>query len=222
MARTGEVDTQRPVYFDATLQGRSPQASRLLGAARDLFAKQGALATTVREITSACGLSPGALYNHFGSKDELLYVLLFLIHTNLEERVIEAQSKAGGNPVAELEAIVRVYVEAHSRGRDSARVANRDYTRLTGDWREEIVAIRRRLRDRVSAIVATGQERGVFHLAGGTGRAAATVAASTILDMCIHLSEWFHDGRPLTLSEMEDSYVEMALRIVGAGVAAAR
>ena len=47
-------------------------ARDLTAAAVDLFYEQGAQATTVREITKACGLTAGALYNHFTSKEELL------------------------------------------------------------------------------------------------------------------------------------------------------
>ncbi|HEX3795683.1 MAG TPA: helix-turn-helix domain-containing protein, partial [Acidimicrobiales bacterium] len=42
----------------------SGPALRLLKAADTLFYSQGAPATTVREITNACGLTPGAMYNH--------------------------------------------------------------------------------------------------------------------------------------------------------------
>jgi hypothetical protein len=62
----------------------SGPALRLLKAADTLFYSQGAPATTVREITNACGLSPGAMYNHFTSKDELLYVLVQYRHARLE------------------------------------------------------------------------------------------------------------------------------------------
>ena len=30
----------------------------------------------MRELALACGLTPGALYNHFASKDQLLYSIL--------------------------------------------------------------------------------------------------------------------------------------------------
>lgn len=46
----------------------SPAARRIMEA-DDVVFGQGATATTVREITSACEPTPGALYNHFCSKD---------------------------------------------------------------------------------------------------------------------------------------------------------
>jgi hypothetical protein len=125
-----------------------------------------------------------------------------------------------GDPIAELTAIVEVYVARHSHHRDTARVANREFDLLTGEWYEEVVAIRRRLRDRLTDVLVAGQQTGVFHLPGADGASpvgtAANVTAITILDMCIHLSEWFHDRRPLSLAELQHLYVEMALRLAGA------
>ncbi len=93
------------------LEGTALQR-RLAGAAVELFYRQGALATSVRQITEACGLSPGALYNHFESKEQLLYVLVRDIHLRQERVLAAAQADAGGDPVAELTAIVRSYVNA--------------------------------------------------------------------------------------------------------------
>ncbi|NUR85997.1 MAG: TetR/AcrR family transcriptional regulator [Nonomuraea sp.] len=186
-------------------------AHQLTAAAVELFYEQGAKATTVREITKACGLTAGALYNHFTSKEELLYTVIMSSHASLERLVIAAQSAATG-PRGELVAIVRVYVEQHAHHRKSSRVANREYGTLGGDRRAEIVAIRRRLRDRVVRVIEEGAATGAFALGG----VSATIVARAILDMCVHISAWFHEGQPLTIGELEERYVTLALRMVGA------
>ncbi len=196
--------------------GGSPVQRRLAAAAIDLFYRQGALATSVRQITEACGLTPGALYNHFGSKEELLYTVVRDIHLRLEQAVAVARKDVAGDPVAELRAIVGVYVVRHSDHRERARVANREYPLLSGPWYDEVVAIRRRLRDDVAEVLCAGAQRGVFRLPGGEGRAPALLTAIAILDMCVHISEWFHDGGPLSRAELQDHYAELALRMAGA------
>jgi len=45
---------------------------KLFEAALYLFSEKGYQATTIRDITSRTGLSPGSFYNHFTGKDELL------------------------------------------------------------------------------------------------------------------------------------------------------
>ena len=196
--------------------GGSPLQQRLAGAAVELFYRQGALATSVRQITEACGLTPGALYNHFESKEQLLYVLVRDIHLRQESMLAAAQAAVAGDPVAELSAIVEVYVARHSDHRETARVANREYSLLSGEWYEEVVGIRRRLRDRVVDVLLAGQQKQVFHLVGGEDRAAAVLTAIPILDMCVHISEWFHEHRPLSHAELQTRYVGLALRMAGA------
>ncbi len=198
----------------------SQPARRLAAAALDLFYRQGALATSVRDITNACGLTPGALYNHFGSKNELLYVIVRDIHARLE-LAVEAVRAAAAGPAGvadtreELAAIVRHYIGSHALNRRSVRVANREYLLLTGEWRAEVVAIRRRLREQVAEVLWRGQQDGVFALAG-EGRPAATLTALAILDMCVHISEWFEERRPLRTEELAEWYVALALRMAGA------
>jgi AcrR family transcriptional regulator len=196
--------------------GGSPLQQRLASAAVELFYRQGALATPVRQITEACGLTPGALYNHFESKEQLLYVVVRDIHLRLESVLVAAQAAVAGDPVAELRAIVEVYVARHSEHRQTARVANREFPLLSGERYDEVVAIRRRLRDRVVDVLVAGQKKQVFHLVDGDDRAAAVLTALPILDMCVHISEWFHEHRPLSHEDLEARYVGLALRMAGA------
>ena len=47
----------------------------ILGAAKACFAREGFHATSMRDIYRECGLSPGAVYNHFASKEEIVRAL---------------------------------------------------------------------------------------------------------------------------------------------------
>ncbi len=47
----------------------------ILEAAKACFARQGFHATSMRDIYRECGLSPGAVYNHFAGKDEIVRAL---------------------------------------------------------------------------------------------------------------------------------------------------
>jgi AcrR family transcriptional regulator len=193
----------------------SGPALRLLKAADTLFYSQGAPATTVREITNACGLSPGAMYNHFTSKDELLYVLVQYRHARLEEDVVAALAPLDGDPVAGLTAIVKLYVRMHIGGKQSAQVANREYRHLSGPQLEEVLAIRRRLRQRTVDVLREGARTGAFDVWGRPESSSFTITAATILDMCIHSSQWLQEGGAMGIDELERYFVTMAMRMVG-------
>jgi AcrR family transcriptional regulator len=188
---------------------------KLASAAIDLFYARGAQGTTVRQITGACGLTPGALYNHFTSKEHLLYVLVRDIHLGVDREMASAIASAGPAPTEQLCATVRLLV-AHTAGyKKRSRVANREFTLLTGPRRQEVRAIRRSIRDRLTGILMAGAEQGIFDLAGGDDRSAATLASATISNMCVHISEWVIENYPIDTPSLQDRYAFMALRIAG-------
>ena len=69
---------------------------RLLEVAEGLFAEQGYLATSVREIVQGAGVQPPALYYHFENKEALLVELLSMrfdaYEKSLRERLAHATS----------------------------------------------------------------------------------------------------------------------------------
>jgi TetR/AcrR family transcriptional regulator, cholesterol catabolism regulator len=194
--------------------GTSMQA-RIAEAAISLFYVRGAAGTTVRDITSACGLSPGALYNHFASKDQLLYVLIRDVHLRVDEELAAALALAGDRPACQLAAAVRLLVAQAAGQRKESRVANREYTALTTAGRQEVTTIRRRLRDRLTDILEAGAETGTFTLVGSQDRVAAALTANVIATTCANISEWTSENHPMTRADLQDRYVQMALRLVG-------
>jgi TetR/AcrR family transcriptional regulator, cholesterol catabolism regulator len=195
--------------------GGTSLQGRLADAAIELFYSRGAVGTTVRDITAACGLTPGALYNHFASKEELLYVLIRDIHLQVEEQMAAALAEAGDDPVGQLEAGVRVLVAQAADLRKQSRVANREFQTLTPGRRQEITAIRRRLRDRLTDVLMTGAENGQFTLVGIQDRPTAALTANVIGTICANITEWTRENYLFSRADLQDRYVQMSLRLVG-------
>lgn len=205
-----------PDLGDPLPTGATAVQARLAEAAIELFYERGALATTVRDITSACGLTPGALYNHFESKDHLLYLVVRDIHRQVDDQLAALLAATDGGPAVRLTAAVRLLVSHTARFKKRSRVANREFTLLSGSRRLEVRAIRRQMRDRFAAIILAGARQGTFSLIGGDDLAAATLHAATITTMCVRISESTLESTPLGLSALPDRYAELALRMVGA------
>jgi TetR/AcrR family transcriptional regulator, cholesterol catabolism regulator len=205
-----------PGLGDPLPAGGTAVQARLAEAAIELFYERGALATTVRDITSACGLTPGALYNHFESKDHLLYLVVRDIHRQVDDQLAALLAVTDDNPVTRLTAAVRFLVWHTAGFKKRSRVANREFTLLSGSRRLEITAIRRRVRDRFADIILAGAQDGIFSLVGGDDIGAATMHAATITTMCVRISGWTLENFPLSVIARQDLYAELALRMVGA------
>jgi AcrR family transcriptional regulator len=193
-----------------------PPVEAIRAAAFAQFAERGYPVVTVRDIMKACGLTQGALYNHFKSKDELLHDIIASTQGELERLCQQAVAGAGDDPRAKLAAFVRVYVMRHCRLRVEALVANREISWLDAERVADIRRSRRAIRDIVVTILTQGVARGVFDPPQIDGRRDLKAIAMALLDQCTHVSMWYGPGGELGEEQMAKLYADMALRAVGA------
>lgn len=203
--------------IDAVVAEREPRppVEAIRAAAFIQFAERGYPVVTVRDIMKACGLTQGALYNHFKSKDELLHDIIASTQGELERLCEQAVAEAGDDPRDKLAAFVRAYVMRHCRLRVEALVANREIGWLDAGRVADIRRSRRAIRDVVVTILSQGLERGVLDPPRIDGRHDLKATAMALLDQCTHISMWYGPGGDLTEEQMARLYVEMALRSAG-------
>lgn len=217
--RTGPLVTEvldRAFTEAPDLSDLSYAARRVLVGAAALFYDNGAPGTSVRDIARSCGLSPGAFYNHFDSKDDVLYRLVKHGHDSLDARIELHLSQVPPSPTAQLAAFVHAYVMAHLLQPEIAQLVRREYLHLSPERLALVVGRRRKLREKVTSILRKGSRSGEFTLIGG--RNAPIRTAVMILDMCSRTSEWY-DPRRLRAERPErltSRYVDAALRLTGA------
>lgn len=184
-------------------------AQRIVDAAMELFFERGYPSTTMRDIAEACGITVGALYNHFLSKDQLLYTIIKRVHDDLEHDLVAALGQAGEDPRDRLAALARTHAIVHTRYRKDARVANAGIFSLLEPGRNEIIEARRRMRAMFEEVISDGVERGVFHVAD------LKVVAMAILNSGIQISTWFRPGDRLSAEQVAEIQADLALRMVG-------
>jgi AcrR family transcriptional regulator len=86
--------------------------ARIEHAAIRLFVNQGVRDTTVRDIARAVGLSEGALYRHFASKEELVWSL-FERHYVEFARQLQTASAQHRSPHDQVAAMIGEFCRAH-------------------------------------------------------------------------------------------------------------
>jgi len=194
--------------------GRPSEAAvRVQGAARQLFYERGYLATSIRDLASACGVTPGAIYNHFASKHDLLYSIIRSTHEVLDQRLFNAVTSAGPAPHDQLRSLVTSFVEYNCLHPEEARVTNREYVQLPVELLNSVLVMRRRIRSMFVNVLVRGQELGEFEIAGGRTSPVAVVAMA-IINMCILAAEWYDPAGPLPVDAVAAVHAGMAVRMV--------
>lgn len=182
--------------------------ARLAEAAVAAFAERGYHGTTTRDIASAAGMSPAALYVHHSSKEELLYLISKAGHEQALT-VLRQAVDTSEDPVEQLHAVMRAFVEHHVRTHTSARIVNYELAALSPQHLAEMAGIRSEIDTLFSELVNRGISTGAFHTRYPR---MATVALQSL---GIDIARWYREGG-WSEEEIADGYVDIALRIVGA------
>lgn len=192
-------------------QTRDAEATRarLLDAAVKAFAERGYHGTTTRDIASAAGMSPAALYVHHSSKEDLLYQISRTGHDEALKVLREAVASAT-DPVDQLRAVMRAFVLHHVRSHTSARIVNYELAALSQEHLKATATTRHEIDQVFDDLVTRGIEAGAFH----TPHPRMAVVA--LQSLGIDIARWYREGG-WSADEIADAYVDMAVRIVGAG-----
>lgn len=193
-----------------------PMREQIQNAAIELFYARSYAATTIRDIAKACRVTPGALYNHFASKEELLLSILESGMERFDRDVTKALVEAGPGPEEQLRRLVESVVRYNTAHRHEALVGLRDFKFLPAPELQRAKTLRRRTRRLFEDVLEKGQIAGVFSLPVVAGKPSSRHAAIAIGDMCVRVAEWFRDAGPLTSEEAARLYADLTVRMVKA------
>ncbi|MFH1610238.1 MAG: TetR/AcrR family transcriptional regulator [Candidatus Bipolaricaulota bacterium] len=136
-------------------------------AAARLFAEHGFHETGMRAIAAAAGVSIGALYHYFASKEE---IFLAVLRQGYDRRLEEAQVLwREGLPVPEvLRRVVELHFASIAEGHESGRLVSRAWLGEVPSLRSQILALReeyaRCIADLLSQAMARGEIRSAHPL----------------------------------------------------------
>jgi AcrR family transcriptional regulator len=181
---------------------------RLLEAAVAAFAERGFHGTTTRDIASAAGMSPAAVYVHHKSKEELLHLISRTGHEQTLHLVRTAIASES-DPARQLAAVMRTFAVHHARAHTSARIVNYELAALSDDALREIRQLRRAINDEIRALVERGVQVGAFDTPN------PSMAATALLSLGIDIARWYRDEGAWSPEEIGDFYADLALRMVG-------
>ncbi|MFF7944859.1 TetR/AcrR family transcriptional regulator [Nocardia gamkensis] len=178
----------------------------LIAAGIHLFSRQGFHATSVREITDVAGVTKGAFYHHFGSKEELLHTIHdeFIDFHLAGQNLIVARSKTAHERLFHL---VRLLVLVVAEYQQQVAVWYQEQKALTGPEFAEVRAKRAEARHGVVEAIEAGIANGEFR-----DDLDATTTALGILGMGNWTYQWYSPRSKVSVEEIGRTYGLMALR----------
>lgn len=180
----------------------------VLDAALTLFARRGYHGTALSEIAETLGVRTPSLYNHMGSKHDLLRSIVDGTTAGVLAD-FHAVVDPDDPPTEQLRQATKTYAHRHATHRREALVVNRDTTSLREPAFGEMQARRREHEHSLRAVIARGVAAGEFRVA------SPALASFAIRELCVSIARWFTEDGELTAEAVADQYSRFALRIVG-------
>nr|WP_283251715.1 TetR/AcrR family transcriptional regulator [Aeromicrobium duanguangcaii] len=172
-----------------------------------VFNEVGYHGASTRMIAQRAQMSPGAIYIHFSSKEELFFRIVMDGHSASREALVQAV-RLGADPAERLRLFVATYASWHAEWSVIARPVHNDMQVLTDEHFAEVVEVRRATMALLDEILGAGVDSGRFTVADlpGTRR--------LLMSVCIDVSRWYSEGGERSPSAIGLQYAELALKFV--------
>ena len=120
----------------------SPQLSKILDGATDIFCDKGYEGASMRDIARATGMSLAGMYHYLGSKERLLYLIQKHTFSTILGRLRE---RLGGitDPGQGIRALILNHLEYFLEHQQAMKVLSHEDEALEGDYGREIAEIKR-------------------------------------------------------------------------------
>lgn len=181
---------------------------RLLAEATRLFAERGYDRTSVQEIVEAAGVTKGALYHYFGSKEDLLHEIYARVLRLQTERLDAIVAKDATVSQRLVEAAADVVVTS-IQNLDDTVIFFRSMHQLSPEKQKTVRTDRRRYHETFRSLIEEGQAEGVFR---------ENLRPDLVVDFFFgsvhHLGTWYRADGPLTAEQVAADFADMLLHSV--------
>jgi TetR/AcrR family transcriptional regulator, cholesterol catabolism regulator len=170
-----------------------------------LFKEKGYSSTSMRELAEAVGVEAPSLYNHIGSKSELLQAICFKV-ANEFTTYLDTTENAGGNTVAMIESIIRFHIRMMLNNFDEVFVANHEWKHLKEPYLSNFLNQRRGYEKRLVTMIEAGI------ISKELKNNNPYVSVLTILSAVRGLEFWQRHKKNVSVQELEDDMVNHLLK----------
>jgi AcrR family transcriptional regulator len=175
----------------------------------DLIAEHGYEAMSLRQLANQVGIKAGSLYNHIGSKQDLLCGLLRAVMEDLLASV-KSQVLTRRSPLLQFQAFVQLHIQFHVERRNEVLIATTELRSLNPENLRKIVKLRNRYEATLSLILKHGRAARVFSVKD------TKMAALALIPLLTGVSQWYRPGGRMSRESLTEEYSRLCLAMVGA------
>lgn len=169
---------------------QSRVADDVIRAAVELFAERGYANTSVQDIVEAAGVTKGAMYHYFESKDDLLFGI-YEAMLSIQKTRLDSIVARGGETDGVLRAVCVDVLETTIEYLAEGTVFFRSMDMLSAPRRAEVVRRRREYNDEFAELVRRGQREGSYR-----DDIPLAVLIAHFFSDAHYLSYWYSEGKP--------------------------
>lgn len=177
----------------------------LIGSALKLFDKKGYPRTSVEDIVEAAGLTKGAFYHHFDSKEEVLEII-HNVYVDNQIAYCKQVLEECTDPRERLRRVAVGTILNLGEYRAHVSVYLQDRRFLTGDRQRNISKKRREIDDLFHDIIKEGMEAGYFR-----SDISAKLTSFGLIGMYAWVINWWRPDGSLSLTEIGEQYADLVL-----------
>jgi len=183
----------------------SSRRRQLLDAAVKVMGRKGFHQMSMQDLAAEANVSVGLIYKYFGGKEDLLLATIVRIQDAFHDQLAPIMTAAGDDPVAQLVAGIRRYLEIVDENLDAVVLTYRESRTLDAAGRAQIKELEIATAAPLRSVIQAGIAAGVFH--------AADVDLA-VFDIMLLAHGWalkhWHFGSNYTL----DEYIRLQTRYV--------
>ena len=169
-----------------------------------LFRKKGFAASSMRELAESIGVEASSLYNHIGSKIELLQSICFKVANDFTIHLNEIENTTLP-VVSKLENIIRFHINMMLNNYDEVFVANHEWKQLEEPFLSNFLNQRKIYESRLIELVNQGILKKEFK------NIHPQVAVLTILSAVRGLEFWHRHKKNVKIKELESNILDHLL-----------
>lgn len=169
-----------------------------------LFRKKGFAATSMRELAETVGVEAPSLYNHIGSKSEILQVICFKVANEFNNHMVEVASSSA-SALNKLEKVIRFHIRMIMEEYDEVFVADHEWKQMEEPFLSNFLTQRKSYENTMIIIISSGIKQKQLR------KIHPYVAVLTILSAVRGLEGWQRHKKNVTPLQLENDMVDHLL-----------